>query len=170
MIFNLDSKIINGNEKYNESLKKWINPSRKIKAELLYRLSENGDNTCTFHELCDNKGPTLTLFRVNDGNIFGIYTPFPWDTNSKVQNDIDTSIFNLNKNIKYQKLDNHYVCYYNSTGPSTICFGCGNSMKSIWLVKDINKYYDKGSEILQSNKQFTEYDLVETEIYKIVIE
>jgi len=32
MIFNLDSKIINENEKYNEKLKKWINPSRKIKA------------------------------------------------------------------------------------------------------------------------------------------
>ena len=39
MIKHLDSKIINGNEKYNETLKYWINPSKKIKAELLYRLS-----------------------------------------------------------------------------------------------------------------------------------
>ena len=65
MINNLDSKIIKGNEKYNEALKNWINPSRKIKAELLYRLSENGDKYSTFHELCDNKGPTLTLFHIN---------------------------------------------------------------------------------------------------------
>jgi len=68
-INNLDSKIINGNMNYNLSLKNWINPSRKIKAELLYRLSENGDKYSTFHELCDNKGPTLTLFQVNDRNI-----------------------------------------------------------------------------------------------------
>ena len=44
MIFNLDNKIINENKAYNESLKYWINPTRKIKAELLYRLSENGDD------------------------------------------------------------------------------------------------------------------------------
>ena len=80
MINNLDSKIINGNMNYNLSLKKWINPSRKIKAELLYRLSENGDKFSTFHELCDNKGPTLTLFHVNDGNIVRINTPLSWES------------------------------------------------------------------------------------------
>ena len=37
------SKIIDGNKKYYESLKNWINPSKNIKVELLYRLSENGD-------------------------------------------------------------------------------------------------------------------------------
>ena len=36
--------------------------------------------------------------------------------------------------------------------------------------KDINKKYDKGSEILPSNNQKKEYDLIETEIYKIIIE
>ena len=81
-ISDLVSKIINNNKKYNESLKNWINPSKKIKAELLYRLSENGDNISTFHKLCDNKGPTLTLFHVNDGNIVGIYTPLSWDETS----------------------------------------------------------------------------------------
>ena len=96
LINNLDSKIINGNEKYKETLKKWIDPSRKIKAELLYRLSENGDKFSTFHELCDNKGPTLTLFYVNDGNIIGIYTPLSWDSSSGRKDDMETFIFNLN--------------------------------------------------------------------------
>ena len=104
-INNLDSKIINGNMNYNLSLKKWINPSRKIKAELLYRLSENGDKFSTFHELCDNKGPTLTLFYVNDGNIIGIYTPLSWDSSSGRKDDMETFIFNLNKNQKYKKLN-----------------------------------------------------------------
>ena len=91
-ITNLDSKIINENKDYNESLKNWINPSRKIKAELLSWLSENGDNKLKFHELCDNKGPTLTLFHVNDGNIVGIYTPLSWGSNSLWKNDMDTFI------------------------------------------------------------------------------
>ena len=83
IINNLDSKILEGNENYIRILKNWINPSKKIKAELLYRFSQNGDSTLKFHELCDNKGPTLTLFHVSDGNIVGIYTPLSWDTNSE---------------------------------------------------------------------------------------
>ena len=102
MSFNLDSKIINENEKYNEKLKKWINPSRKIKAQLLYRKTENGYKISTFHELCDNKGPTLTLFRLDKGDIVGIYTPLSWDSTSGWKSDMDTFIFYLNKykNIK----------------------------------------------------------------------
>ena len=48
-ISNLNSKIINENEKYKKLLKTWINPLKKIKAELLYRLSENGESNSTFH-------------------------------------------------------------------------------------------------------------------------
>ena len=80
MINNLDSKIIKENEKYNLTLKNQINPSKKIKTKLLYRLSENGDEFSTFHKLCDDKGSTLTLFHVNDGNIVGIYTPLSWES------------------------------------------------------------------------------------------
>ena len=172
-ITNLDSKIINENKEYNESLKNWIDPSKKIKAELLYRLSENGGNKLKFHELCDNKGPTLTLFHVNDGNIIGIYTPLDLDSNSLWKNDMDTFIFNLNKNQKYKKLkeDCSIYCMF-SYGPYTAGFGCdhNNSMKSIiHLGNDINKHYDKGSEILPCNNQEKVYDLIETEVYKIMI-
>ena len=174
LIHNLDSKIINGNMNYNLSLKNWINPSRKIKAELLYRLSQNGDKFSTFHELCDNKGPTLTLFHINDGNIVGIYTPLSWDSTSKWKNDMNTFIFNLNKNQKYKKLkNNNSIDCKSSCGPYTIEFGCFgvNSMKSIkHFDLCINQYYDKGSEILPSNNQVKVYDLIESEVYKIIIE
>ena len=81
-------------------MKKWIKPSRKIRAELLYRLSENGDKFSTFHKLRDDKGPTLTLFHVNDGNIVGIYTPLSWYSpffDYVWKYDIETFIFNLDK-------------------------------------------------------------------------
>ena len=113
-ILNLDSKIIKENEVFNKRLKKWIDPIKKIKAELLYRLSENGDKFSTFHELCDNKGPTLTLFHVNDGNNVGIYTPISWDSTSDWKKDMKTFIFNLNKNQKYNKLKSDYFFYCRS--------------------------------------------------------
>ena len=172
-ISNLNSEIINENEKYKKLLKTWINPLKKIKAELLYRLSENGESYSTFHELCDNKGPTLTLFHVNDGNIVGIYTPLSWDSNSNWKNDNDTFIFNLNKEKKYKKIKSDLSAYCNNPyGPYTYGFGCQSStMKSIvHYSADINSYYDNGSDILPSNNQAKFYDLLETEVYKIIIE
>ena len=59
IIRNLDSKIINENEKYNITLKNWINPKLKIKAQLLYRTSRGGGGYSIFHKLCDNQGPTI---------------------------------------------------------------------------------------------------------------
>ena len=171
-ISNLNSKIINENEKYKKLLKTWINPLKKIKAELLYRLSENGESFSAFHELCDNKGPTLTLFHVNDGNIVGIYTPLSWDSKSGWKNDNDTFIFNLNKEKKYKKIKSDYSAYCNNThGPYTVCFGCDNTKKkSIRHYYNINSYYTNGSDILPSNNQQKYYDLLETEVYKIIIE
>ena len=172
-IYDLDSNIIKGNENYIKSIKNWINPSKKIKAELLYRLSENGDNYSTFHELCDNKGPTLILFHVNDGNIIGIYTPLSWDSISNWKNDIDTFIFNLNKNLKCKKLISEQSIYCNSSyGPTTARFGYSSNSPINFIkhwANEINKYYDKGSEILPSNNEERVYELIETEIYKIMI-
>ena len=173
-IYDLDSNIIKGNENYIKSIKNWINPSKKIKAELLYRLSENGDNYSTFHELCDNKGPTLILFHVNDGNIIGIYTPLSWDPISNWKNDIDTFIFNLNKNLKCKKLIYGQSIYCNSSyGPTTARFGYSSNSPINFIkhwANEINKYYDKGSEILPSNNEERVYELIEIEIYKIMIE
>ena len=173
-ISNLNSKIINENEKYKKLLKTWINPLKKIKAELLYRLSENGDKFSTFHELCDNKRPTLTLFHVNDGNKVGIYTPLSWDSMSGWKNDNDTFIFNLNKEQKYKKINSNYSAYCNSTyGPYTAQFGCHSSAKKsiVHYASAINSYYENGSDILPSNNQHIKYyDLLETEVYKIIIE
>ena len=149
---------------------------KKIKAELLYRLSENGGEFSTFHKLCDDKA-TLTLFHVNDGNIIGIYTPLSWESpffGEKWKYDMNTFIFNLNKNHKYIKIRNDGSILCNrSHGPHTNDFGYYgmNSMKSIkhW-ANDINKHYDKGSKNLPSNNKVKVYDLIEVEVYKIIVE
>jgi hypothetical protein len=85
-------------------LKKWLNKDN-FKIECLYRLSRDGDHFSKFHELCDNQGPILTLFHTTDGNKVGFYTPLEWDDKSGWKHDMDTFLFSLNKNTKYEKIN-----------------------------------------------------------------
>ena len=169
-----DSLIINNNNDYNKLIKEWINPNKKIEAELLYRLSRDGDQISTFHQLCDNKGPTLTLFYTQDGNKGGIYTPLTWDTKSETKKDKETFMFNLNKNEKYKKIDEKKTSIFctKDYGPWTYSFGFykDNSMKKIkHMGFNINNAYEKGSNILLNNSNETKYfNIIEVEVYKII--
>ena len=167
-----DSLIINNNIEYNKLIKNWINPNKEIKGELLYRLSRDGDQISKFHELCDNKGPTLTLFETIEGYKGGIYTPLSWDSNSGSKNDIDTFMFNLNNKQKYKKMNNNQSIYcLNTHGPWTIYFGFHDKhmKKIIHSGSGINSYYEKGAEILPNNTSARKYfDIKEVEIYKIL--
>ena len=168
------SKIINGNELYYQNIKTWINSSKNIKMKLLYRLSENGNKYSTFHQLCDNKGPTLTLFHVTDGNKVGIYTPLSWGSSDGWKNDMETFIFNLNKGKKSKKITVDYSEYNSSScGPWIGTFGCSssNTMSSIkHCASTIDYCYDHGSGILPSGFETKIYNLFETEVYQIIFE
>ena len=167
-----NSLIINNNNYYIKLIKDWINPNKKIEAELLYRLSRDGDQISTFHQLCDNKGPTLTLFYTQDGNKGGIYTPLSWDTKSGWKNDMETFSFSLNKTQKYKKINKNYSIYCGiNYGPWIYSFGFyENQMKKIKLNSSNNNYFEKGSEILSNNSlEYKYYDIKEVEVYKIII-
>lgn len=44
----------------------------------LYRGTQDGMSPRRFHELCDNKGPTLTFIRSSNGYTFGGYSSISW--------------------------------------------------------------------------------------------
>ena len=171
-IKNLNSLIIN-NKEYNKRLKSWINPMDNINAELLYRLTRDGEKVSKFHELCDDKGATLTLFLTRDGNIGGIYTPLSWDTTSEYKCDIDTFMFNLNKNEKYIKESNYerLIWCKDHFGPWTINFGFDETMNKIeHSGVRILKAYERGIEILPNNSEENKiFNVKEVEIFKISI-
>ena len=101
-----NSKIIPNDNQKEKVIKKWINPNKKIKFELLFRKSRDGSICSDFHRCCDNKGPTLTLIKTSKNYIFGGYTPFSWKSQegySPVQ-DKDTFIFSLNLMKKFNKI------------------------------------------------------------------
>ena len=59
----LDSNILNQNERKDEFLKKIYEWSGYKGMELIYRATRDGSKSKDFHNLCDNKGPTICLYQ-----------------------------------------------------------------------------------------------------------
>ncbi|XP_015751579.1 PREDICTED: uncharacterized protein LOC107331498 isoform X2 [Acropora digitifera] len=92
-----DSVIIGGNLTYFANLSDWLKPVAQINGQwiLCWRASLHGWAAKTFHSLCDNKRPTLTIVKDTNNNIFGGYTSKPWKSTNSYQNDPKASLFSL---------------------------------------------------------------------------
>ena len=65
---------------------------------LLYRGSDNGWMLKDFHSRCDNKGPTVSLFKHKyNGHCIGGYTQQHWDCSDEYKADPSAMLFNLTK-------------------------------------------------------------------------
>ncbi len=171
-ILNLDSLIIKNNIKYNITLKNWINPNQKIKAKLLYRLSRDNHLYETFHKLCDNQGPTLTLIEAVEGFISGGYTPLDWDSKTKWKEDKDTFIFSLTENKKFikQNISKSIYCL-NSYGPWFNNFGFELNSRNKFMKECKFQYgnaFLNANEIIPNEKENKYFDVKEVEVYKII--
>ncbi len=63
------------NQQYDYKLREWTGD---YKWRLLYRASEHNYTAKSFHECCDDKGPTLIVIKSSGGWIFGGYTTQSW--------------------------------------------------------------------------------------------
>ncbi len=63
-------------QQYDSKLQEWVGNDYKWK--LLYRASEHDYTGRSFHEYCDDKGPTLIVIKSSGGWIFGGYTTRSW--------------------------------------------------------------------------------------------
>ena len=171
----LDSHIINNIKEYKISLKNWINKTSFIKANLLYRLSRDGESFKTFHEKCNNKSPTLIIIESINGQKFGGYTTCTWDGKWTNKFDGQTFLFSLNKNIKFKKKynlnDNKDIYVDQDCGP---WFGRNDlyfekNMKICYSYKS-NQYSFLNDKDLIYNKDDDDIELKEVEIYEIIFE
>ena len=170
IIKNLDSLIIENNIKYNKTLKNWIDPNIKIKSELLYRMSRDGIEYSQFHNLCDNKGATITLIKLEDGNILGNYTPLSWDTTFKWKNDLKMFVFNLTENIKCIKNNQNSCGIYcrSDLGPYTdVIQFYGKKMNEIYFYPT-SSTYNECNKIYSKSEGY--YKSVEVEVFKIILD
>ncbi len=81
----------------------WITgiQDQKVQLNLLFDSKIHGFADTIFHERCDNKGPTITLYTNTLGYKFGGYTTLSWNKSIiTYQKDEKAFIFSLNLKTK----------------------------------------------------------------------
>ncbi|CAG8585826.1 12647_t:CDS:2 [Acaulospora morrowiae] len=133
-------------------------PINTYKFNLIFRGSEHGFTPELFHKHCDEKGPTLTLLRVEStGEILGGFNPLSWHSNVICNYSPTTQsfIFTLGDKAFYynpvvSEIEDYSKAIYQSEfyGP---CFGGGES--DLRLFGDNFKDEDKCRCIKNSYKK-----------------
>ena len=70
----VDTQLVN--QQYDAKLREWI--GNDYQWRLIYRASEHEYTASSFHECCNDKGPTLIVIKSSGGWIFGGYTTQSW--------------------------------------------------------------------------------------------
>ncbi len=98
----LDEFLINSlcAKKYKQKrfLLKLLNLKELVTTTLLYRASVDGWSCEDFHKRCDEKGPTICLFQIENGDCVGGHTTAKWtsdDYPGKFTEDKYSMLFNL---------------------------------------------------------------------------
>ena len=134
-----DSNILKESKREDEFISKILEWSGYKRMELIYRGSRDGTTSNIFHNKCDNKGPTIILFKNDKGNIYGGYCPISWNNNGDWQSVPEAFIFTLTNiyNIEPTKFnrtnDKNGICFISSLGP-----WFGNS-SNIGFINDYSK-------------------------------
>ena len=68
------------NRIYDKKIRQWF--GNDYQWRLLFRASEHEYSAKSFHDYCDNKGPTLIVIKSSEGWIFGGYTTQSWSGRS----------------------------------------------------------------------------------------
>ena len=144
----------------------WINKDiDKISAKLIYSAKIDGDDSLSFHYLCDNIGPNLVIVESVDGKIFGGYTRENWSGNNQYKADEKAFIFHMDIRRKGElsKKENSIYCSPN-LGPT---FG-GDDLRICSECLKINGSYFRPSiykfKIKQNNNNLFNNNLFQSNI------
>jgi len=173
-----DSILLNETNKRNECLNKIYEWTGGKNMELLYRGSRDGMSGEAFHNKCNNKGPTISLFKNEKGYIFGGYSSIDWTSSDSSKSAPDSFIFTLTNmyNIpptKFPNSDTNYsIRHYPEWGP---CFGTGYDIaiefSNGYYTNFPNAYKDvfgKGYSIFKGDNDSYNFNLKEIEVFKLI--
>ncbi|XP_034306903.2 interferon-induced protein 44-like [Magallana gigas] len=103
-------------------LSSWL--GKECHFKLLYKISRDGGSPQTFHYLCDNKGPTVTIFYNTDNNVYGGYLSESWLSTGGWITDRSSFLFQFYSNSEWKpnkiplKIRGKNVLFYESNGPT----------------------------------------------------
>jgi hypothetical protein len=159
------------------------NASKFIKIsnpKLLYKASANGWGASQFHQLCDNKGPTITVATLLDGRFIGAYSPISWGrSNGQYFNNSESFLYDSDR--KYTTIEsvwsrgNYAIYQLNTYGPT---FGGGHDFLTMpgWgdqktLYNNAWTYINNGKGPLGVNRQsYNMYALKDLEVYSVKVD
>ena len=147
--------------------------------ELLYRGTRDGMSADVFHNKCNNKGPTISLFKNEKGYIFGGYASVDWHGPSEYayRSAPDSFIFTLTNMYeiaptKFPNSNSTYSIYdHYSYGPT---FGGGHDVYvnfpnniSTSFPHSYNDVLGKGKSIFTGDNN-NNSNLKEIEVFKLI--
>ena len=96
--------------------------AKKMDLGLLFRASRDGFSAKSFHQACDNRGPTLCLFKSEKNKIFGGFADKSWFSNICFKLSKGAFLFSVDNKKKLKLFRNHdKALFFNKNyGP---CFG-----------------------------------------------
>ena len=184
---NIDSLILNEEEKGDEYLEKLYEWSGYKNMELLYRGTRDGSGDNIFHNKCDNQGPTICLCKNEKGNIFGGYSSISWTTpsSSGIYKSTDgcflftlTNIYGTEPTKFPNANQNHAVYHYSTYGPTFgsafnlyihgNCLNCNGSYARIGgSYNDYQDVLGKGNSVFTGDVNTEYFKLKELEVFKV---
>ena len=177
-----DSKILNETKREKEFIEKIFEWTNYNKMELLYRGSRDGMTSNNFHNKCDNKNPTIILYKNTKNSIFGGYTSLPWANNGNYKPDQTAFIFTLinihnSEPMKFQVKSGSEGVYHNSSYGPTFGSCCDITIPSDFINSDSCsdfpcRYTDnlgKGRSIFtgDSNNSNSNFRIKEIEVFRM---
>ena len=109
----MDTKIIDKKEDLQFIYNRLVNNDenlrqKKIKYNLLYRATRDGDSSINFHNKVDNKKSLLSIIKTNKGMKFGYYIEKPYKKTGKWEKDNKSFIYSLNLKKIYNIKEDSY--------------------------------------------------------------
>ena len=123
---------------------KRILQKRNVKYKLIFRATEHGDLSESFHEKCDNINNTLIIIYTSCNKRFGGFTTQSWDGEKIKKKDNDCFIFSIDKLKIYDILRDKNAIYCNPDyGPVFIN-----------QIKLLDKFFTQGGTTGNKGKTF----------------
>ena len=94
-------------------------PQKAVSLTLLFRGSTHGYSASRFHQLCDDKGPTITIIKSKANRVFGGFTQQSWDSKTRWNTDEKAFIFSIDRKQIYRVVKAQYAIFCHSNcGPN----------------------------------------------------
>ena len=144
--------------------------SKNFTFELLYRGTRDGDDSKTFHKLCDNNRNILVLVETNKNKKFGGFCTIGYKSKGGNQQDNSAFIFSLDKLKTYNVIKNGTAIYcdeqYGPLFAGSMIVVNNKFFSNTNYANSRNNYYELSEDYELTGGEY-EYKIKEVEVYKI---